>query len=502
MSLVLYELLLTLVVKVVFCQQFWPSLSAGPQLALRSQRDAGTNISIDQVSLTGVYLNNAAIAGDNNNGSEALDIFSHLLGVGVQSYVIELNSSDNMNLSLSNSNTSFGSVLTSLKQYVADSNNVLNANMLVLLLRLAPADTKSNSTTPTNNITAELESNLGLSTLYTPLQLASDRAAGLTQNYKGKDSSQGWPTMDYFLYRLQKRVLVAYIDSNTSARLPSEYVFDSHILNYETNNATNSCPLYQESGLTTTANESWRFLESQFLPSDIHEYIMCGYSPIVSNEYTKDSISSISGLLQNSLLWSWAYNEPNTYEPVKSNSTSLVARRCTVVNYMESNSTSSWVVANCYDKKRSVCRHKDNVFDWVISKLSDDYFSTHEDSDNDVCPTNYTLSFPQTPLQEMALNNYLRNSASSDLEAWIDLNSVSVPDCWVPGGPYASCPYQKDVSARSFVGIITPVSVFSTATIVLLIILTWRKVPIQDNRKRWKKVIHLHSTTETDGVPS
>ncbi|SCU99366.1 LADA_0H19284g1_1 [Lachancea dasiensis] len=502
MRLAVYELVLSLIVRVTACQQFWPSLSEGPQLALRSQRDAMINMSIDQVPTTGIHINSVLLSSENE--TVAMTNLGNLLRVGVQAYQIDLEfNKSSGNLSISGSNTSFISVLSSIDQYLVASNNFLSANMLVLLLRFpsnVSAHLQRNISLP--NITAELEYGLGLSTIYTPAQLNIDRSVGLTQGYDGNRDRSGWPTLDYFLYKLQKRALVAYIDSNISSALPSSFVFGSGILSYETTNATVSCPLNDNHKLTSVARKSWRFLQMRYSAGDIYEYAACGYSPIIDNEYNSSSLSSIAGLLQNSLLWSWAYNEPNTYESVKSNSTALVAKRCAVIHYTSSNSSIYWAVANCYEKMRSVCRHKDNTFDWVVSEDTDNYFSTHEQGAGDVCPENYTLSFPQTPLQQMAVGNYLGSSHSENLDAWIDLNSVSVPDCWVPGGPYASCPYQKDVSARNFVAIITPTSVFSAVTIALVLFLTWRKVPIQDNRKRWKKITASHSKSEKEGVPS
>ncbi|SCU86718.1 LAFA_0E02608g1_1 [Lachancea sp. 'fantastica'] len=513
MHIAFYELVLGLFVKVALCREYWPSLSAGAQLALRSQRDLGVNVSIDQLYSVGVNVDKV-IGGDKSvNETQSLMTLNNLLKVGVQSYVVDLNVSDPQNFMLPSSNISFSTFLTAIRQYVSSSNNYLNANILILLLRpnfdtASGSANSSFSSSPSqsspllSNMTAQLETSLGLSAIYTPSQLLSDRAQGITVGFTGDYSKVGWPPLEYFLYKIQKRVLVAYVDSNVLDVLPSDYVFDGKSLNFQTSNITNSCPSSNTSELAKVVENGWRFLESQFLPSDIREYVMCGYSPIISNHYTPQNISDIADLLETSLPWSWAHKEPNSYDTSRSNSTSLVARRCAVVHYVAANSTSYWAVANCYDKRRTVCRHEKNNLDWRISKSNLNYFSTHDQDDNDVCPENYTVGLPKSPLEETALNSYLSEVGSEGLDAWIDMNSISVPDCWVAGGSYASCPYQKEVSSRSFVGFITPVSIFTAITLALLFFLTWRKVPIQDNRKHWKKIVSTHSTLQKEGVPS
>ncbi|CEP63131.1 Mtc6p LALA0_S07e03070g [Lachancea lanzarotensis] len=507
MRMAFYELLLSLFVKVALCQEYWPSLSAEPQLALRSQRDLGVNVSIDQIYNVGVNVDKVLGSGNQpSNETDSLMTLNSLLKVGVQSYVVDLNVSDPQNLRLPSSNISFSNLLATVRQYVTSSNNYLNANILVLLLRpnFDSTSTASNSSSSPllPNITAQLEANLGLSSIYTPSQLLSDREQGVTVGFTGDYSKAGWPPLEHFLYKIQKRVLVAYIDANVSDVLPSDYVFDGTALNFQTSNTTLSCASYQSPELANVAKRGWRFLESQFLSDNIREYAMCGYSPIIGNNYDLQNISAIADLLQNSLSWSWAYNEPNSYNAIRSNATSLVALRCAVVHYVATNSTINWAVANCYDKRRTVCRHKNDNLDWSISKTNLNYFSTHDQDNDDVCPDNYTVSLPKNPLEERALKSVLTEVGSEELDAWIDMNSISVQDCWVAGGPNAPCPYEKETSSRSFVGIITPVSVFSAISIALLFFLTWRKVPIQDNRKHWKKIVSTHSTLQKEGVPS
>ncbi|KAM3164190.1 Maintenance of telomere capping protein 6 [Lachancea thermotolerans] len=503
MNRVVYGLLLTLVLNVVRGQSFWPALSSDSLIALRSQRDVLSNISIDKVPMVGVQLNEVAFRGTSNE-TESLEILASLLNVGVQAYMMDIEFDESYNLTISGSDTSLGTTLSTFKRFISSSNNYLNADMLVLLLRLKQNTNTSTKGAPSNfpNITAILDLYLGSSTLYTPSQLAYDRSSGNVAPSYGNLNSPDWPSLNYFLYSIQKRAVVFYVDTASSDALQSPAIFNASNLNYETSNTSIVCPLTNNAQVLNTSSLSWRFLQKDYSPSDIREYTMCGYSPIIDNKYNPNSINTISNVLENSLLWSWASYEPNTSDDTRSNSTSLVARRCAVVHYTKSNSSSYWTVANCYDRKRALCKRDGNDFEWAVTQEGASYFSHHDQDGNGFCPDNFSLSLPQTALQEKSLDNYLSQLSPEGWEIWIDLNSVSVPDCWVPDGPYASCPYQKEVSTRNFVSMITPVSVFAAVTILMLIMLSWRRVPIQDNRKRWKRVINSHLGSKAEGVPA
>ncbi|CUS21334.1 LAQU0S03e00188g1_1 [Lachancea quebecensis] len=503
MNRVVYGLLLTLVLSAVRGQNFWPVLSSNSLIALRSQRDVLSNISIDKVPVVGVQLNDVAFRGTSNE-TESLGVLASLLNVGVQAYMMDIEFDKSYNLTISGSNTSFGTTLSTIKRFISSTNNYLNADILVLLLRLKQSQNASTEGTPASypNITAILDLYLGSSAIYTPSQLMYDRSSGNVAPSYGNLNSPDWPSLNYFLYSIQKRVTVFYVDTASSDALQSPVIFNSSSLNYKTSNTSITCPLTNNAQVLDMSNLGWRFLQKDFSSDDIGEYTRCGYSPIIDKNYSPDSIKTISNVLENSLLWSWAPNEPDTSDNARSNSTSLVARRCAVVNYTKSNSSSYWTVANCYDRKRALCKRDGNDFEWAVTQDSASYFSHHDQDGNGFCPENFSLSLPQTALQEKSLDNYLSQLSPDTWEIWIDLNSVSVPDCWVPDGPYASCPYQKEVSARNFVSMITPVSVFAFVTIVMLIMLSWRRVPIQDNRKRWKRVINSRLGSKAEGVPA
>lgn len=478
----------------------WPYLSPQVSVGIRSQRDIMTNVSIDQLPTIGVELNKV-LSGKSGNETEFLQQIRTLLSVGVQTFVIDLEPNNATEWLVTNTSVKFTSFLSVLKDYASTSNNNLSANMLVLLLRFSKSKRNGGALTEIlsqANFTSDLYNNVGSGFIYSPDDLKNDRQSNVTWTINGKSNTGGWPTLDHFLYQVRKRLIVATIDNLLNESI-NTLIFNSSILNYQTDNTTADCPITSNDRLTTISLEPWRFLESDYTPQNIKEFIKCGHSPIISNRYDSGNISEIMHLLDSALLWSWNSNQPLHETMRSSSSTSLSAYNCAVLHYTSSNSSSNWEVANCYDKKPVLCRYMDRAFVWTRTDDEQDYFSIGTDG---TCPDGYQFTLPRIPFQLQSVENYLKSIDSPDIDMWIDLNSISVSDCWVSGGPYASCPYQKVVSKRSFAKMISPVSVFSFALLVMVIYLNWLKTPIQDNRKGWKKVVNSYSKSEFEGVPS
>ena len=55
----------------------------------------------------------------------------------------------------------------------------------------------------------------------------------------------------------------------------------------------------------------------------------------------------------------------------------------------------------------------------------------------------------------LALMSYIERENIS-YPVWIDMNDITVPDCFVTGGPYATCPYQMTVTRLKLAGLIAP----------------------------------------------
>lgn len=161
----------------------------------------------------------------------------------------------------------------------------------------------------------------------------------------------------------------------------------------------------------------------------------------------------------------------------------------------------TWRVDNCYNSNIGLCRYKNTAFKWLVRSNKATYFD-FDSYQGSKCPDQYTFNIPRTPLEQRSLISYLKNASFPDTQIWIDLNSISVSNCWVSGGPYASCPYEKVISRRNFVKMMVPASVCSFALLCIVVYLSVLKVPIYDNRKNWRRVINKISKSELEGVPS
>lgn len=479
-----------------------PDVSYQVEYGIRSQRDLMINVSIDQLPLVGVSLFDAFLKNGRNDDTRTLISFMELMQHGVQSFTVDLESRRNQWM-LKKSNISFTKFLNVFQTYVNISDNNLSANMLVLLLRISPSNATNATSLATNetNFTDILDENLGRQRIYTPDDLRYDREYGRVYNTFNNDSV-GWPALGSFLYDKRRRVVLMEISENLIHQ-KTPYVFNgSSVLHLDEGNAT--------LGIPKTANEiqnlsaiGWKFLEASFTTTDIRQYVEIGYSPIITNEYSTHDFGDIYPLLNLTILWSWKPDQPITISSSnkRNQNQQLTAYNCAALHYTSANFSASWDVENCYARHKGLCKHRSQDYLWIISKGHDTYFEFDQHSDSQ-CPDDYYFSLPKTPLEQLAVTQYLRNSSSEDAYFWIDMNSIAVSDCWVTGGPDATCPYQRSVSKRNFVSMLTPVTVCSFVILCMVFYLNLLHVPIHNNRKSWRRIVNEVSKWEVDGVPS
>lgn len=478
--------------------------------SIRSQRDLMMNVTIDQLPLVGVNLRNVVLNKESTNDTESLMGVQSLMQSGVQTFMLELVLKDGL-WNVKDTSIDFQTFLLTFQTYVNKTDDNLSANILTLNLNISTSELPSNSSSnsgqgttsidwssPNLNLTYILDKSLGRQRIYAPSDLEADRKLGSTFNTYGQSSS-GWPTLDSFLYNKRKRVLITEV-SNVLGDSQVPYIFNNTILRYEIGNKTLENPTTVDQ-LVNTSSFSWRFLETDFTPGDIEQYISMGYSPVIANHYSYKNLSNISELLDRSIIWSWGAGEPiSTHTATTQDSVSLVAYNCAILEYFRLNNSVSWRVANCYDSNPGLCRYADHAFEWEVTDADDTYFAFDQHSGSH-CSEKYNFALPRTPLELTSLVMYLEKSRTQDLEIWIDLNSIAVSDCWVSGGPYATCPYQKVVSHRNFVAMLTPVTVCCFVILLIVSYLNLLRVPIHSNRKNWRKVVNELSKTELDGVP-
>lgn len=466
-----------------------------------------SNITIDQLPLVGVNLQNAIFNGNSTNDTESLEAFQSLMLNGVQSFRLDLQQNGST-YTVENTGIDLSNFLVAFESIVNKTDDNLSANILALHLNISIDEPVANSSVNTTvnpssnakpNITYILDQAVGRQKIYTPDDLASDRLTGATYDLSGQ-SSDGWPTLNNFLYSKRRRVIITEL-SNALNSLEAPYIFNASILHYDVRNITLEMPVTVEQ-LVNISSISWRYLEAEFTSSEIKEYTATGFSPVIANRYTGDNFTDIGNLLNNSVVWSWENDQPiMTHTATRQDSDSLVAYNCAVLKYTASSTSAYWEVANCYEKYEAVCSPSNKAYQWALTEASDTYFAYDRHSDSH-CPDNYEFALPRTPLEQYSLIRKLANSSQHDTQFWVDMNSIAVSNCWVSGGPYATCPYQKVVSRRNFVAMLTPVTVCAFLILLLVSYLNLLRVPIHSNRKNWKRLVNEVSKSELDGVPS
>ncbi|CCH41448.1 putative secreted protein [Wickerhamomyces ciferrii] len=518
----------------------YPSLSSNRVTAIRSQRDVAANVSIDQITTAGIRLSKTLFDREGYTNDTLKNVWT-LLNGGIQNLVIDIYWNENtgefqlcpidMSGRLSTRAESTGviyydaddddykcdNVLTLqglidvVFRFTSETDTNLSANLILLmfnthgLLKKSSSNSQNNDniTYSNNNTLSQILQSTFSYKLYTPSALTADRFVNRTYNSE-EQSNDGFPTVSHFLFTDKRRVVSTIwqdnLPSNTTYNLTSDYniVFPQSDLNSSFTSLNNTVVPSTEEEFINTANGNWRFAydddNTKFNNGSIRHLIDWGYSPILNSAVLESSdIASIF----NTSLWSWDSAEPleeNIAKEINKDSdntrNSQTAYKCAAL------SSTGWKVENCYDSKYVACRKQSRAFEWELSLDKQTYFNAE-----DVCPDNTNFSVPRTALQQYSLVNYLKTLPENH-SIWIDMNSISINDCWVTGGPNSNCPYQKVTNERNFAEMLTPASVFCLVIFLGMILLRLKRVPVQDNRKHWKKLLQQNKENEYEGVPS
>lgn len=264
--------------------------------------------------------------------------------------------------------------------------------------------------------------------------------------------------------------------------------------------------------------------KTPFTTDSLSKYVRCGYCPVFnSTQYSSQKVTEGNSLIisqefTSNLFWSWAPGQPsgpdnctNCTRPV-TNYTSKYSEASNGGSDEEEHSNNiaykcvaltenGWEVSNCYEKYLFACQNKLSRNEWKLDNYTKrNYF----DLDDDDCPEGYFFSLPRLNIEMLSLMTTVKQENVS-YPIWIDLNDITVENCFVSGGPYAQCPYQETVTTDKFVRMIAPSFVVAMVVLVLIFLeKVFRKTPIQTNRKRyWKKAIQeYYAKNDYEGVPS
>ncbi|KAK9462360.1 uncharacterized protein V1516DRAFT_670058 [Lipomyces oligophaga] len=366
--------------------------------------------------------------------------------------------------------------------------------------------------------------------VYTRQQLDLDRdTPHITWNSTGS-SSKGWPLLENMIFHGFYRIVFSFgnieLDSdiyNTAKDV--QVIFPASDIPWagkttvtystafsasqKTSLLSPVCKIQTGSGLvhvaSSGANVAPSFLlaadtsDNRFSASVLTQYMKCGFNPVLnatlSNADPETLALDIVDYLHTNLVvgrWAWSTNEPIQISSTDEThgSVSGVLYRCASL------SSSGFTVSNCYDKFYVACRVSKRPYSWVLSQKKSNYFSA-----SSACSGNSLLSIPRTPLQNSVLQS-IRSQAVGSASIWVDLNSLSVPNCWVTGGPGATCTYESSDTRESREIVIPTVAAIIVAVILALMLcsrlLGTRRLK---NRSIRRRAIKKFDDAEYDGVP-
>lgn len=462
-----------------------------------------------------------------------------------------------------------GYLMQQIKNYFSSTNSKLNATLLELmfnlhLIRSDPIDLNGSSNDLGNyNLIYDQFEDLGNGTLtdsLEPILGSLLRPQDLNNTTEYLESPQyekfynstggGFPSLRSFLFDQYRRA-VAMVISNDSVNSETAYDIgnkDGWTVFLENNNfnafvqSTSNLSTYQDCILSIQAREKGIAQELEHFSEQTHfraivddnstkftnrtfnDYKRCGYTPILNASHygvyspnNVDEGGKLEYIMNNFLPQSfWTWSESNIAEVSdngRSNSSNLTvgllsrdrelkarneqkAVRCVILGQ------DGFEITDCYVPLNYACQNKEVPFDWYVDSHSKkSYFAF---SSNKSCPYGYQFGVPLLSLEMLALMRHIKDNGVEG-PVWVDLSDITVPNCFVSNGPYASCPYQKPQSKAKLVGLFAPS--FIVAGVILILIFFekfFRSIPIITNRRRhWRSAINnYYKTYEYEGVPS
>ncbi|KAI5960989.1 MTC6 [Candida pseudojiufengensis] len=278
---------------------------------------------------------------------------------------------------------------------------------------------------------------------------------------------------------------------------------------------TNGLDLFNNLSLTTNFRYILDSDSDRFSLKKIRKYVRCGLSPVfnatsynVQNQTFTNSSNSNSSDVEEVyqsyapyFFWSWGPGEPMTVDNSTTNNTDNDGQRENVAYKCVMLRNDGWHVGDCYERYEIACQNKSSPNDWLIpSGVKKTYFDIRAED----CPDGYNFSLPRSNIEMLSLLTSI-GQQNSTFPIWIDLNDITISTCFVSGGPYAQCPYQRTVTSQKFARMIAPASVICIIVLILILMeKIFRTNHIQANRKRYwkKKLTEYYSKNDYEGVPS
>jgi hypothetical protein len=113
------------------------------------------------------------------------------------------------------------------------------------------------------------------------------------------------------------------------------------------------------------------------------------------------------------------------------------------LRYIQLSSRRSLDCKRLLTKIYTACRAGNQPYNWTIATYPVSYSYASQS-----CPNNFGFDAPRTALENSYLTQAIRD-APRDYDGngvWVDFNSLAYNNCWVTGGPNATCPYKYRLS--------------------------------------------------------
>ncbi|KAL6943231.1 hypothetical protein ACO0RG_002221 [Hanseniaspora osmophila] len=489
--------------------QIYPNLSTQAFRGLIIQRDILKSVRLSQLPSLGVNFTQVLLPSNSfhfGNSTEMENYILVLLNSGIGTLGVDIFFESNR-WKIYNTDLSFAWFLSIIQKYIGNTQSEVSVTSLFLLLKVrylgTATEEMSFNTTTMNGLNHDIEANINNNKILSPQQ---------------QDTNQTWPTLNNFLYSSSQRLVIFNAGddtyTNTVFRGNNTFVFTNEAMNYlhipDQSEISIEFPVPSNLNFPVVASDNYN-------ETSIRDVLYNGYTPLISNP----DLIQIPYFLNSSLIWGWKKNQPSeTYalDPFASDTNKISSFACASLQYDYTTNSSYWEVNDCYQKLPILC-HNAVSNEWYIPTMQKaQFFSITSDNDqvssNYGCPEGYLFNLPTTPLaiselnyafskqyEEDQKNFYFKKGTNNSI--WIDLNSVSASNCWVVGGSHAICPYAKYVTSRNFVKMVLPLACCIGALLLMVIMLKFRKLPIQNNRRRWKRIVkESEKNAAADGVPS
>jgi hypothetical protein len=330
-------------------------------------------------------------------------------------------------------------------------------------------------------------------------------------------TESGWPTEAFMEFKQLYRVVTSYgtiaphmsrynIGQDLDDVFPPGTIVNQKTISIDSDGRVNAGCLFASSDniVTSERNSSWALADAppldiganpDFLSTipSVTNLTACGITAFLNQtlaDTTADKNPLPYAAFVRSTLWTFAPGEPLNSSGEGDNTNK---NRCVVM--MKSPYPGRWRVEDCNGRHRVACHDPQQPYNW---RISDD--ATYYADAEGYCQDPYQFSVPHTALENSHLFSAFQAAAPNDNALYLNLNSLSVPDCWVIG-LNGTCPYLRTTDTNRTRIVVVPtvaaVIIFLLAALTFFVKCAANRRENKRGRKR-----RMVDGWEYEGVPS